>query len=1220
MMAGPKLLSVSDVEELVRSSVERFVLADNPAYSREMVAEIGDKLKSFIISDLKLKEQKCNQEGIATSATSLAAVAGIPVESSLQRQSSAMATACAPVAAAPQESSYYYHPKKVLISKDKSDNEPLTPKPPPTPTTNVTAIDYRLGSDANKSPFPVDALKSPNMISVIKSGSLYNQHAQHQHHIQQQLQMHQSQNHDLESHAISSNPSQPQHLAPHSSHHLSVDSFAKSASFSSTGDAEDMYTDSEQDDDEEIRLYAGQSVPSTPTQVTQPLPLQLQSAPNTPLHLHQSFSQFTGKSGPSLSTSSMPGSLSSALGSNGSSATTPNKYKKGDIVSAPNGIRKKFNGKQWRRLCSKEGCTKESQRRGYCSRHLGMKVPSNGANSSSQARTSTSNGSWAPNSPRLAPTGSTSQGGPTGSTFPSRQGSADSAAASHGKVTLSHAPQSSAAFDAQEAANMLVSLSTSPKACGPSSVIVKPLSQNSLNLTSSQAASLGQHHLNSAINALNGGNALVAGQQQSQSPNRIHVTPASHLLPIFPLATSEAPTAHANGGVSHIREHLAQQNGYHNDVIVMASLNGSSKLNICSRCLQFATDVLTHSFPLSHFAGSSPAPLSSRSVPIFPWHGLIPFVSSSSPTEQLCSPPPHITDSEHESDDDVFDSGKAHEEPLVGSEHPEIASGAAAKRRTQSCSAIQEKASYAKHKKSNHEDDFVSEEINNNGNADIKEGKKGKSHIRRPMNAFMIFSKRHRAIVHQKHPNSDNRTVSKILGEWWYSLGAKEKQEYHELAFQVKEAHFKLHPDWKWCSRTSTGEKIPGIPEAIEPKKKAAVRRPKLSASLKDHPNMREENSNGSQANSGPSDKIPDEGMSTSGSDGEEDMVIDLKCRENADCDVDMSMETEEASTPSAPHKNVRFQDQETPVDLHVPPRHHLVMPSVRVDPPTSPAPPLIAPTAQENFLLSAIPKFVLAPTPAQLGIARNKKVLAAEAAAAAEQQQQAADEERSPPAPDPAAVEHEVEPDVEQDKVAEEEEANERQKEAQASEKAKEQKDKDAKEDEVLQEVNFQKRFAQLPEFKPDSKLAASSTPSTPIPSLSPMAFVQSYRKKQRTDNSGSRSSSTHPATPSSAKDHFTPQPLPSLASQPSSQPTPMATSAPAASTPDQMTSTPASENSATAAHTFFGPNFNVSEAIASATSESDLGSSCCASATTPGTPRSPRTPGNLSQPLVAY
>uniref|UniRef100_F1KQK3 Protein capicua n=1 Tax=Ascaris suum TaxID=6253 RepID=F1KQK3_ASCSU len=81
-------------------------------------------------------------------------------------------------------------------------------------------------------------------------------------------------------------------------------------------------------------------------------------------------------------------------------------------------------------------------------------------------------------------------------------------------------------------------------------------------------------------------------------------------------------------------------------------------------------------------------------------------------------------------------------------------------------------------------------------------GKKtGAEHIRRPMNAFMIFSKRHRPMVHEKYPNRDNRTVSKILGEWWYALGPEEKQKYHDLATQVKEAHFRAHPDWKWCSR-----------------------------------------------------------------------------------------------------------------------------------------------------------------------------------------------------------------------------------------------------------------------------------------------------------------------------------------------------------------------------------------------------------------------------------
>ena len=39
-------------------------------------------------------------------------------------------------------------------------------------------------------------------------------------------------------------------------------------------------------------------------------------------------------------------------------------------LSSNTGIRKKFNGKQWRRLCGVDQCQKESQRHGYCSKHL----------------------------------------------------------------------------------------------------------------------------------------------------------------------------------------------------------------------------------------------------------------------------------------------------------------------------------------------------------------------------------------------------------------------------------------------------------------------------------------------------------------------------------------------------------------------------------------------------------------------------------------------------------------------------------------------------------------------------------------------------------------------------------------------------------------------------------------------------------------------------------
>ncbi|CAL8292652.1 unnamed protein product [Merluccius merluccius] len=198
-------------------------------------------------------------------------------------------------------------------------------------------------------------------------------------------------------------------------------------------------------------------------------------------------------------------------------------------------------------------------------------------------------------------------------------------------------------------------------------------------------------------------------------------------------------------------------------------------------------------------------------LPIFPWHSLVPFLEpsqsgaasqpadgqslvnqskepccgvalvtdarSSAPDRERGSPsqpqptndnPPAEgggADSETESDtDDPFFPGVSNE--------PAPSTGPI-KRRTQSLSALPK---------------------------DL-DRKREKDHIRRPMNAFMIFSKRHRALVHQRHPNQDNRTVSKILGEWWYALGSNEKQQYHDLAFQVKEAHFKAHPDWKWCNK-----------------------------------------------------------------------------------------------------------------------------------------------------------------------------------------------------------------------------------------------------------------------------------------------------------------------------------------------------------------------------------------------------------------------------------
>ena len=58
---------------------------------------------------------------------------------------------------------------------------------------------------------------------------------------------------------------------------------------------------------------------------------------------------------------------------------------------------------------------------------------------------------------------------------------------------------------------------------------------------------------------------------------------------------------------------------------------------------------------------------------------------------------------------------------------------------------------------------------------------------RRPMNAFLLFCKRHRAIVKEVYPNLENRHITKILGEFWGSLSQEEKLPFNDLAATYKD-------------------------------------------------------------------------------------------------------------------------------------------------------------------------------------------------------------------------------------------------------------------------------------------------------------------------------------------------------------------------------------------------------------------------------------------------
>ncbi|XP_035034525.1 HMG box transcription factor BBX isoform X1 [Hippoglossus stenolepis] len=91
---------------------------------------------------------------------------------------------------------------------------------------------------------------------------------------------------------------------------------------------------------------------------------------------------------------------------------------------------------------------------------------------------------------------------------------------------------------------------------------------------------------------------------------------------------------------------------------------------------------------------------------------------------------------------------------------------------------------------------------------------------RRPMNAFLLFCKRHRSLVRQQHPRLDNRGATKILADWWAVLEPKEKQKYTDMAKEYKEAFMKANPGYKWCPTTSKPVKSPSCPPVSNPRKK----------------------------------------------------------------------------------------------------------------------------------------------------------------------------------------------------------------------------------------------------------------------------------------------------------------------------------------------------------------------------------------------------------------
>uniref|UniRef100_A0A8C6GLP7 Transcription factor 7 like 1 (T cell specific, HMG box) n=1 Tax=Mus spicilegus TaxID=10103 RepID=A0A8C6GLP7_MUSSI len=87
----------------------------------------------------------------------------------------------------------------------------------------------------------------------------------------------------------------------------------------------------------------------------------------------------------------------------------------------------------------------------------------------------------------------------------------------------------------------------------------------------------------------------------------------------------------------------------------------------------------------------------------------------------------------------------------------------------------------------------------------VKKEEEKKPHVKKPLNAFMLYMKEMRAKVVAECTLKESAAINQILGRKWHNLSREEQAKYYELARKERQLHAQLYPTWS--ARDNYGKK-----------------------------------------------------------------------------------------------------------------------------------------------------------------------------------------------------------------------------------------------------------------------------------------------------------------------------------------------------------------------------------------------------------------------------